>query len=78
VAGWGGVLDELTGRRPHLLVIPNAVVSSYLRATASNLRRILDCAQQAPFAVLFEEFDSLGRTREDSVEHGEMKRVVVC
>lgn len=64
--------------RPFLLVRLDAVVSSYLGETASNLRRILDYASQAPFVVLFDEFDSLGRSRDDASEHGEMKRVVTA
>jgi len=40
------------------------------------LRRVLDYADQAPFVVLFDEFDALGRSRDDASEHGEMKRVV--
>lgn len=64
--------------RPFLLVRLDAVVSSFLGETASNLRRIFDYAGQAPFVVLFDEFDSLGRTRDDVAEHGEMKRVVTA
>lgn len=64
--------------RPFLLVRLDAVVSSYLGETASNLRRILDYANQAPFVVLFDEFDALGRSRDDVSEHGEMKRVVTA
>lgn len=64
--------------RPFLLVRLDAVVSSYLGETASNLRRILDYADQAPFVVLFDEFDALGRSRDDYAEHGEMKRVVTA
>jgi len=64
--------------RPFLLVRLDAVVSSYLGETASNLRRILDYANQAPFVVLFDEFDALGRSRNDVSEHGEMKRVVTA
>lgn len=64
--------------RPLLIVRLDAVVSSYLGETASNLRRILDYADQAPFVVLFDEFDALGRSRDDSSEHGEMKRVVTA
>lgn len=64
--------------RPLLVVRLDAVVSSYLGETASNLRRILDYADQAPFVVLFDEFDALGRSRDDSAEHGEMKRVVTA
>ncbi|MBY4110006.1 ATP-binding protein [Rhodococcus fascians] len=64
--------------RPLLVVRLDAVVSSYLGETASNLRRILDYADEAPFVVLFDEFDALGRSRDDASEHGEMKRVVTA
>jgi hypothetical protein len=64
--------------RPFVLVRIDAVVSSYLGETASNLRRVLDYANEAAFVVLFDEFDSLGRDRDDSSEHGEMKRVVTA
>lgn len=62
--------------RPFVVVSIDAVVSSYLGETASNLRRVLDYADQAPFVMLFDEFDALGRDRDDAAEHGEMKRVV--
>jgi len=62
--------------RPFVVVSLDAVVSSYLGETASNLRRVLDYADQVPFLVLFDEFDALGRSRDDAAEHGEMKRVV--
>jgi AAA+ superfamily predicted ATPase len=39
---------------------------------------VLDFANQAPFVVLFDEFDSLGRGRDEIAEHGEMKRVVTA
>lgn len=61
---------------PFLLVRLDAVVSSYLGETASNLRRIFEYADKAPLVVLFDEFDALGRSRSDAAEHGEMKRVV--
>lgn len=61
---------------PFLLVRLDAVVSSYLGETASNLRRIFEYANRAPLVVLFDEFDALGRSRDDRSEHGEMKRVV--
>lgn len=64
--------------RPFVVVRLDAVVSSYLGETASNLRRVLDYAHQAPLVVLFDEFDALGRSRDDTAEHGEMKRVVTA
>lgn len=62
--------------RAFVVVSIDAVVSSYLGETASNLRRVLDFADKAPFVVLFDEFDALGRSRNDPSEHGEMKRVI--
>lgn len=64
--------------RPFVVVRLDAVVSSYLGETASNLRRVMDYANQAPMVILFDEFDALGRTRDDTAEHGEMKRVVTA
>lgn len=62
--------------RTFVVVSMDAVVSSYLGETASNLRRVLNYADQVPFVVLFDEFDALGRSRDDPAEHGEMKRLV--
>jgi len=62
--------------RPFVVVSLDAVVSSYLGETASNLRRVLDYADKMPFVILFDEFDALGRSRDDPAEHGEMKRLV--
>lgn len=64
--------------RPFVVVRLDAVVSSYLGETSSNLRRILDYVNHAPFVVLFDEFDALGRSRDDAAEHGEMKRVITA
>jgi len=61
---------------PLAVVSVDTVVSSYLGETASNLRRVFDFAQQHRLVLVFDEFDALGRMRDDSSEHGEMKRVV--
>ena len=50
---------------PFVLVRLDAVVSSYLGETSSNLRRVLEYADQGQFVVLFDEFDSLGISRDD-------------
>jgi SpoVK/Ycf46/Vps4 family AAA+-type ATPase len=63
---------------PFLLVRLDAIVSSYLGETASNLRRVIDFAQQGSWVVLFDEFDALGRARDDRDDHGEMHRVVTA
>lgn len=54
----------------------DAVVSSYLGETAANLRKIFDYAASGRWVVLFDEFDAIGKARDDVTEHGELKRVV--
>ena len=61
---------------PLVVVRLDSLISSYLGETASNLRRVIDFAASAPFIVLFDEFDAIGRQRDDPQEHGELKRVV--
>ncbi len=54
----------------------DAVVSSYLGETASNLRKVFEFLEKGRFVALFDEFDAIGKEREDEAEHGELKRVV--
>jgi len=61
---------------PLLYVRFDAIVSSLLGETASNLRKVLDFASTGQWVILFDEFDAIGRSRDDSSEHGELKRVV--
>lgn len=62
--------------RPLVIVRIDAVVTSLLGETASNLRKIFDYISSNPVVVLFDEFDALSKERSDSTEHGEIKRVV--
>ncbi len=62
--------------RPLAMVRMDSVVSSYLGETAANLRKVFDFIDSAPMVALFDEFDALGKEREDRSEHGELKRVV--
>jgi SpoVK/Ycf46/Vps4 family AAA+-type ATPase len=61
---------------PLVLVRFDAVISSYLGETAANLRRVFDFAASRPMVILFDEFDAIGKKRDDVEEHGELKRVV--
>lgn len=61
---------------PLMYVRFDALVSSYLGETASNIRKVFDLAKNDSFVILFDEFDAIGRSRNDSTEHGEIKRVV--
>lgn len=54
----------------------DSIVSSYLGETATNLRKIFDFIEQGEWVVLFDEFDIIGKKRDDPYEHGEIKRVV--
>ena len=62
--------------RPLVVVRTDSVVSSFLGETAANLRKVFDFAASSPLVVLFDEFDALGKEREDATEHGELRRVV--
>jgi SpoVK/Ycf46/Vps4 family AAA+-type ATPase len=61
---------------PLLYVRFDALISSYLGETAANMRRLFDYARTRPWVVLFDEFDAVGKTRDDPTEHGELKRVI--
>lgn len=54
----------------------DAVISSFLGETAANLRRVFDFLDGGHFVALFDEFDAIGKEREDTGDHGELKRVV--
>lgn len=63
---------------PLVVVRIDAVVSSYLGETASNLHRVFDYIREGSWVLLFDEFDALGKARDDPSEHGEVKRVVTA
>jgi len=69
------VLSSIIGY-PLVLVRFDSVISSYLGQTASNLRKIFDYIESGKWVVLFDEFDIIGKQRDDPSEHGEIKRVV--
>jgi SpoVK/Ycf46/Vps4 family AAA+-type ATPase len=54
----------------------SALISSYLGDTASHLQMVFDAAQQTPMVVLFDEIDTVAKSRDDSRDVGELKRVV--
>ena len=54
----------------------DGIVSSYLGETANNLRRVFGYAAQRDAILFFDEFDALGKRRDDAQEVGELKRVV--
>lgn len=54
----------------------DAMVSSYLGETATNLREVFETAAATPCLLFIDECDALAKSREDSQEVGEIKRVV--
>ena len=61
---------------PLLYVRFDSVVSSLLGETSTNIRKVFEFAGRGQWVLLFDEFDSVGRSRDDITEHGEIKRVV--
>jgi SpoVK/Ycf46/Vps4 family AAA+-type ATPase len=61
---------------PLLKVRLDAMVSSLLGETATNLRRVFEETSKAPCLLFLDECDSIAKSREDSQDVGEMKRVV--
>ncbi|MCP5068462.1 MAG: ATP-binding protein [bacterium] len=61
---------------PFAVVRFDSVVSSFLGETAANLRKVLDFVAKERVVALFDEFDAIGKARDDATEHGELRRVV--
>lgn len=61
---------------PMLYTRFDSIISSYLGQTSTNLRKVFDYASNGTWVVFFDEFDAIGKSREDLTEHGELKRVV--
>jgi SpoVK/Ycf46/Vps4 family AAA+-type ATPase len=61
---------------PLLYVRFDAVISSYLGETAANLRKVFEFASNGTWVIFFDEFDAIGKSRDNDAEHGELKRVV--
>lgn len=61
---------------PLIYIRFDAIISSYLGETAGNLRKVFDFIEPGTWIVLFDEFDIIGKNRDDNHEHGEIKRVV--
>ena len=61
---------------PLYIVKLDRLISSYLGETATNIRKLFEFSRKQPCVLFFDEFDALARTREDSGEHNELRRVV--
>src|SRR3954454_8029007 len=61
---------------PLFVVKIDRLISSYLGETATNVRKIFEFARKQPSVLFLDEFDALARSRDDSSEHNELRRVV--
>lgn len=68
----------IAGELEKLMIVVNlgAVVSSKLGETSKNLAKLFRKAAAEECIIFLDEFDSLGKVRDYSQDHGEMKRVV--
>src|SRR5690606_34584380 len=68
----------IAGELEKMMVVINlgAIVSSKLGETSKNLSKIFKKAAIEDCIIFLDEFDSLGKIRDYSQDHGEMKRVV--
>lgn len=68
----------LAGELEKLMLVINlgAIVSSKLGETSKNLATIFKKAATENCIIFLDEFDSIGKVRDYSQDHGEMKRVV--
>jgi len=54
----------------------DAIISSFLGETATNVRRVFESAADQACVLFLDEFDALARARADGSEHNELRRVV--
>jgi SpoVK/Ycf46/Vps4 family AAA+-type ATPase len=62
--------------RPLLSLDLATVMSSFLGKTGANIRSVLDYAKSVESVLLLDEFDAIGKRRDDETEIGELKRLV--
>ena len=61
---------------PFFVVRYETIVNSYLGETAKRLNEVFQFAKLHHCVLFFDEFDALGKEREDQQESGEIKRVL--
>lgn len=68
----------IAGELSKMMVVVNlgAIVSAKLGETSKNLAKLFRKAATEDCIIFLDEFDSLGKIRDYSQDHGEMKRVV--
>jgi SpoVK/Ycf46/Vps4 family AAA+-type ATPase len=56
----------------------DAVIGAYLGQTAMHLREVFQFASVTPCVLLFDEVDALGKQRGNSLDVGELDRIVIA
>lgn len=54
----------------------DSLISSYLGTTSKNIRSLFEYIESNPCILFLDEFDAIGKARDDANELGELKRVV--
>ena len=54
----------------------DGLISSFLGSTSKNIRAIFEFASKTPCVLFLDEFDAIAKLRGDTLELGELKRVV--
>ncbi len=54
----------------------SAIISSMMGKTGANIKKVIQYAKQNACVLLFDEFDSIAKKRDDNNDLGEIKRVV--
>ena len=68
-------ISSITGL-PLVTARLDGLISSLLRSTAKNIRKIFDYASKRECILFLDEFDVIAKLRDDKNELGELKRVV--
>jgi SpoVK/Ycf46/Vps4 family AAA+-type ATPase len=63
-------------QRPLLTLDLSAVMSSFLGRTGANVKHVFEYAKGVDCVLLIDEFDAIGKRRDDVTELGELKRLV--
>lgn len=61
---------------PFFTVKYEGIINSFLGQTAQQIDRLFEFIKTQRCVLFFDEFDAIGKEREDINDHGEMKRVV--
>lgn len=62
--------------RPLVTARVEGLISSFLGETGANLQRLFEFIGRGTYVLFLDEFDSLGKMRDDPSDHGELRRVV--